>query len=282
LGGNFNGHIQFTNQWALHSGLNLNSETYDPSQLRGGPAMLIPGSKSFWCFIESDTRKKLSFQYQGQHSRSNFHSASSDFYSPIIRYQPLNTLEILLAPSYTVVKNELQYVDEQAYLNDPRYLLGNIHQKIFSVSARINVNIRPNLTIEYWGQPFVTSGNYKDLKMVTHPKSNEYTERFHIYDAQQLSAPNADNYYLVDENRDGKVDYQFENPNFNFNEFLSNMVLRWEYLPGSTLYLVWSQSRRYESTSGDFDFSNNISELYSHEKPNNTFMLKLSYRIAVH
>ena len=282
LGGNFNGHIQFTNQWSFHSGFNLNSETYEASQLRGGPAMLIPANKSVWYFIESDKRKKLSFQFQGQHSRSDFHSASTDFFSPIIRYQPLNTLEFLIEPSYTMNKNELQYVDEQSYSNNPRYILGKIDQKIFSVSARININIRPNLTIEYWGQPFVTAGKYSDLKMVTHPKSNEYNDRFHIYDTQQLSAPNADNYYLVDENRDGKPDYQFENPNFNFNEFLSNMVLRWEYLPGSTVYLVWSQNRRYESTSGDFDFSNNFRELYSNEKPKNTFMLKLSYRIPIH
>lgn len=282
LGGNFNGHIQFTNQWGLHSGFNLNSESYEASQLRGGPAMLLPGNKSVWLYLESDTRKKLSFQYQGQHNRQNNHAGSRDLFSPIIRYQPLNTLEFLLEPSFTVSKNELQYVDEQSWQNEPRYLLGTINQKIFSVSARINVNIRPNLTIEYWGQPFFTSGSYKDLKMVTNPTSCSYSDRFHIYDAQQLSGPDADNYYLVDENRDGKTDYQFENPNFNFNEFLSNLVLRWEYLPGSTLYLVWSQNRRYESTSGHFDLSQNLNDLYNHEKPNNTLMLKLSYRIAVH
>ena len=281
LGGNFNGHIQFSNQWGLHSGFNIDSESYDASQLRGGPAMLMPGNKSVWLYLESDTRKKLSFQYQGQHNRQNNNAGSRDMFSPIIRYQPLSTLEFLLEPSYTVSRSELQYVDEQSWNNDPRYLLGTINQKIFAVSARINVNIRPNLTIEYWGQPFFTSGSYRDLKMVTHPTSSTYSDRFHTYDAQQLSGPDVDNNYLVDENRDGKTDYQFENPNFNFNEFLSNLVLRWEYLPGSTLYLVWSQSRLYESTSGDFDLSHNLTELYNHEKPNNTIMLKLSYRIAV-
>ncbi len=281
-GGNFNGHIQFTNHWGLHAGFNMDSESYDASQLRGGPAMLMPGNKSVWLYIESDTRKKLSFQYQGQHNRQNNQAGSRDMFSPIIRYQPLNTLEFLLEPSFTFRKSELQYVDEQTWNDDKRYLLGTIHQKIFAVSARINVNIRPNLTIEYWGQPFITSGKYTDLKMVTNPQSDKYSNRFHIYDTQQIYGPDAENYYLIDENRDGKMDYQVENPNFNFNEFLSNMVLRWEYLPGSTLYVVWSQNRRYESTSGDFDLSHNLSELYSFEKPNNTLMIKLSYRIAIH
>jgi hypothetical protein len=203
-------------------------------------------------------------------------------FSPIIRYQPLSTLEFLLEPSYTISKSELQYVDEQSMNNDPRYLLGTIDQKIFAVSARINVNLRPNLTIEYWGQPFFASGKYKDLKMVTDPTNPNYQDRFHRYDSRQLSGPDATNYYRVDENRDGKTDYQFENPNFSFNEFLSNLVLRWEYLPGSTLYLVWSQNRLFDSSAGDFDLSYNLNKLYNHEKPNNTIMLKLSYRIALH
>ncbi len=117
---------------------------------------------------------------------------------------------------------------------------------------------------------------------VTNPRNERYANRFRIYDSQQLSVPNADNYYLVDENRDGKPDYPFENPNFNFNEFLSNLVLRWEYLPGSALYLVWSQNRRYTTTTGEFDLSHNPDGLYGHEKPNNSLMIKLSYRIAVH
>ncbi|HWR99344.1 MAG TPA: DUF5916 domain-containing protein [Prolixibacteraceae bacterium] len=281
-GGNFNGHIQFSNQWFLHGGFNMETDYLSPSQLRGGPQMLVPGSKSIWLFIETDARKKFSLKYQGVHLRQSSNSGSSDLYSPIIRYQPLKTLEFLLEPNYTVNRNEIQYVDEQSFGSDKRYLLGTISQTILSVSARINVNLRPNLTIEYWGQPFITSGNYTDLKMVTNSKSSEYNDRFHIYDANQLSGPDADNNYLVDENRDGKTDYQFENPNFNFNEFLSNLVLRWEYLPGSALYLVWSQNRRYESTSGDFDLSHNLGELYSYEKPNNTLMIKLSYRIALH
>jgi len=282
-GGNFNGHIQFSNQWFLHAGINKDSESLQASQLRGGPAMLIPGTKSFWYFVETDTRKKISVKYQGSHVRQNFKSASMDQFSPIIRYQPNNSLEFLFEPSYTINKNDIQYVTALDYGNDKRYILGSINQAILSFSARININIRPNLTIEYWGQPFITAGKYTNLKMVTQATNTNYQNRFHIYDAQQLlPILNGNNIVLIDENRDGKADYQFYNPNFNFNEFLSNLVLRWEYLPGSTLYLVWSQNRRYEATSGNFDFSQNLGHLYNNEKPNNTIMLKFSYRIALH
>jgi len=249
--------------------------------LRGGPMMSIPGVKSIWYFIESDNRKKISVKYQGVHVRSNFGSASMDQYAPIIRYQPINTLDFSFEPSYTSNKNEIQYVDDQSFLNEKRYILGSLNQHILSFSARININIRPNLTIQYWGQPFITAGKYTKLKMVTQPVAKNYRDRFSEYSPSQISSLNSDNFYQIDENRDGKMDYLFENPNFNFNEFLSNLVLRWEYLPGSSLYLVWSQNRRYEATSGDLDFSHDVNRLYNFEKPNNTLLIKLSYRIAV-
>ncbi|MEI6274833.1 MAG: DUF5916 domain-containing protein [Prolixibacteraceae bacterium] len=282
LGGNFNGHVQFKNQWAIHSGLNIDSESLSASQLRGGPMMTMPGTKSFWYFVESDNRKKLSFKYQGVHVRQDFGSGSSDQYSPIIRYQPLNTLEFSFEPAYVRNLSELQYVAEVAHGNDKKYILGSLDQTILSFSMRINVNLTPNLTIQYWGQPYLSSGNYNQIKMVTKSRDTEYANRYHIYDAQQISTADKDNYFQVDENRDGKPDYRFENPNFNFNEFLSNLVLRWEYMPGSVFYLVWSQNRRYETTTGGFDLSHNLDGLYGGEKPNNTLMVKLSYRIAVH
>jgi hypothetical protein len=281
-GGNFNGHVQFKNQWALHSGINIESETLSASQLRGGPAMLIPGNKSYWYFIESDVRKKLSIQYQGQHARSNFGSASTDQFSPIIRYQPFNTLEFTFEPSYILNKNDIQYVEKCDYGNAKRYVLGSLHQQLLSFSMRINVNLTPNLTLQYWGQPFATSGNYNQLKMVTQSRNPGYENRFHIYDSVQLQNPDPDNNYAVDEDRDGVLDYKFENPNFNFNEFLSNLVVRYEYVPGSVVYFVWSQSRQYQTETGKFDLSQNLGGLYNQEKPTNTLMVKFSYRIALH
>jgi hypothetical protein len=278
-GGNINGRIQFANQWSVHGGFNIDSESYSASQLRGGPAMLIPGVKSFWYFIESDSRKKLSFKYQGMHLRQNNQSGSTEQASPIIRYQPSKNIELLFEPSYTFTNNEIQYIEEKMLRSSKRYILGTLNQHVLSFSTRINLNILPNLTIEYWGQPYLAAGKFSELKLVTQPKNNNYTNRFQLFDPNQLSQDLSDNSIVMDENRDGKADYKIENPNFNYNEFLSNLVLRWEYLPGSTLYLVWSQHRLYEAEKGDFNLSSNLHKLYNQEKPDNTIMLKLSYRI---
>ena len=62
--------------------------------------------------------------------------------------------------------------------------------------------------------------------------------------------------YAIDENLDGTIDYSFENPDFSYVQFNSNLVLRWEYIPGSELFLVWSQgvtARRFNDRMDLFE-----------------------------
>lgn len=280
-GGNVNGHIQFTNQWSAHAGGNLNGTALSNTQLRGGPSMKMPQRQNIWYYFTTDGRKKLSFEYSGEHSWTNNNAGNANYYSTEINYRPLNTLQLSLVPSFSTKRNDLQYVDKFYSGGNDRYMLATINQKVVSFSLRININLTPDFSIQYWGQPFLASGKYRNFKTVTDSKATIYNDRFQLLNARQLIL-NTNDTYSVDENLDGNTDYTFDNPNFNFNEFLSNLVLRWEYVPGSTIYLVWSQNRDYEGASGDFDFSHNFSKLYNYEKANNIFLIKLSYRFALH
>jgi hypothetical protein len=94
-----------------------------------------------------------------------------------------------------------------------------------------------------------------------------------------LDCHKEDSYCQVDENRDGVFDYTIGYPDFNFKEFKSNLVLRWEYRPGSVLFLVWSQDRSGADPYGDFAFSRDMTNLYD-ITPRNIFLVKLSYRIG--
>ena len=85
--------------------------------------------------------------------------------------------------------------------------------------------------------------------------------------------------YSVDDNQDGIIDYSFGNPDFNVKTFLSNLVLRWEYLPGSAVYLVWSHSRDSYQNNGKFNFQNNINTLLNTKGPH-IFLVKFSCRIG--
>ena len=77
------------------------------------------------------------------------------------------------------------------------------------------------------------------------------------------------------------MDYDFGNPDFTFDEWLSNLVIRWEFLPGSTAYLVWSQTRDYDNPDGSFEVRDNLNSMFTDKKATNTFLLKFSYRFGL-
>jgi hypothetical protein len=109
--------------------------------------------------------------------------------------------------------------------------------------------------------------------------ADNWQDQYHHYTENQISYDEEENMYLVDDNGDGHTDYEFWNPDFSFFEFRSNLVIRWEYIPGSSAYLVWSQGRTGSSPDGRFSFSENINGLLD-VTPTNVFLLKISYRFS--
>ena len=97
---------------------------------------------------------------------------------------------------------------------------------------------------------------------------------------QQISYSEEDELYEIDENEDGNIDYEIDNPNFKVFQFKSNLVARWEYIPGSTLYLVWSQNRDDYISDGPFRFQQDFNHLYD-VFPHNVFLVKLTYRLGL-
>lgn len=281
-GGNVNGYIEFKNYWSFNAGTNYDSDEVDNYVLRGGPGMIVPGGMNIWYGIETDSRKKVKLAYYGNNRWNKFNSQTSGSYSPEIQYRPNNTLNLSLMPSLYTQKRELQYVDEYSFNGNSRYLMAHLDQKVLSFSVRVNVNLTPDLTIQYWGQPFFATGKYNAYKMITNPKADRFSDRYSLYTPGQLTYNSAEEMYYVDENQDGTTDYSFEQPNFNFNEFLSNLVVRWEYTPGSTVYLVWSQSRDYSNSFGDFNLEQGFNDLFNGDQPYNVFLIKFSYRIGLH
>ena len=141
---------------------------------------------------------------------------------------------------------------------------------------RAEYGITPELTIQYYGSPYISTGVYKDFKYVTDARADDYENRFHQYSDQEITLNPSSNYYQIDETGDGVTDYGFTNPDFNFQEFRSNLVVRWEYKLGSTLYLVWQHSRTGRNNDPDHSLSNNFGYLWD-IYPTDVFMLKFNY-----
>jgi len=158
-----------------------------------------------------------------------------------------------------------------------RYVFGALDQKTISASLRINFNLTPELSLQYWGQPFISTGKYSGFKYITNSMDDDYYQRFHTFTASEIIYDVSDGTYLVNES--GGKTYNFGNPDFNIKEFLSNLVIRWEFQPGSTLFLVWSQNRRAYHNDGSLDLSRDMGLLFGNH-PHDVFMVKLSYRIG--
>jgi hypothetical protein len=194
-------------------------------------------------------------------------------------YRPFKALRLDVTPGFYTGKAELQYVTQKNYDSNIRYIFAHINQNTVNMSIRVNYNITPDLTLQYWGQPFIATGEYSSYKYITDSKADELTNRYSNYTENQISFNSDWNIYQIDDNRDGTSDYSFAKPDFNVKTFLSNFVMRWEYLPGSVIYLVWSQNRNQYVNDGSFDFSDNIQNLFI-GNATNVFLVKFSYRIG--
>jgi hypothetical protein len=279
-GGNINANASFTNLWEFGAGLNWDTEGLETSLLRGGPAFKTPARLQPWVYVGTDQRKKLSMNVNGYANKSRDGHASMKGMQVSLNYKPINALSLSLSPNFTSSFSNMQYISQESFGSQDRYVFGSIHQKVLGISLRINLTLTPTLTIQYWGQPFMASGLFSDLKYVTDPLADRYTDRFHVYTPAELTCYKSDGYCDVDENQDHVTDYSVDYPDFNMKEFKSNLVVRWEYRPGSVVYLVWSQGRSGCDSYGDFSLGRDLVNL-SEIKPRDILLVKFSYRFGL-
>jgi hypothetical protein len=283
IGGGYewNAHISLKNFWEAWTGGNLNTSQLSTDMLRGGPTMKTPGSVNSRVGFNTDNRKKLVFTVFANGSKG-FENDSHNLYTEVdITFKPSNFIVFTISPSFNKSFSDLQYVTQESFNGKDRYIFASIDQKTISTSFRVNLNLSPNLTLQYWGQPFVATGKYYDHKFITDPMANRYSDRSWTYNNNQKTFDT--DHYKIDEDADGKTDYTIDNTDFNVKQFLSNLVVRWEYNPGSTVFLVWSQTRSYFTDSGQMDFFNNLGDLFNKGKnvPHNIFLIKFSYRFGL-
>jgi hypothetical protein len=279
-GGNININANFKNFWYFGTGANRDGTNLQVTDLWGGPALKTPGGWNYWAAISTDYRKKIQFSANPSFYWGDLNNLSSTNLSLGITYKPANSISISVEPGYSKGTTELQHVTNEDVGSQTRYVMASLKQESFGASIRINLSLSPDISFQYYGQPFIFSGKYTEFKNITDSRADQYKDRFHVYTKNELKYYGPDRTYSVDENSDGVADYSFDNPDFNFFQFKSNLVLRWEYRPGSAVYLVWSQGRTGDDENGNFHFTRNMNQLFR-IYPQNIILLKVSYRISV-
>ncbi len=279
-GYNLNLNTQFKNYWNLNLGIHRGGYELDRHELRGGPSIKVPGRWNFGIGIGTDSRKKLSAGVNFNLGKGDRHYSKSMNFGLRIRYRPIPALSLSLMPNYSKSSKDFIYVSTEKENGKNVYLVSGIQKETLSASLRVNFSFTPNLSLEYWGQPFLFSGDYSGFKKVINPDQKIFASQFHQYTASEITYDKTNNQYLIDDNDDGNINFTLHNPDFSVMEFRSNMVLRWEFVPGSTFFLVWSQNRNNNSENGTFNFGNNLGQLFK-THATNIFLVKFSYRFSM-
>jgi hypothetical protein len=252
-GGNFNYQIELVNFWMVGGGIWQDYDnTYSDRETRGGPPAPIPIGQNWWVWMQTDARK--SWQIAPNFEMGDTRDGRYKQYSLWLTLLPKPNIEISGGPSYyssEKVSRWLTYLedDEGSRTDD---IFGEEKMKRFNMTFRATYTFTKDLTLQVYAQPFIAAVDYENFKKLVPP----------------------DGYQYVEETVYNQAD---EKPDFKWKSFNSNMVLRWEYRPGSTLFLVWTQNRdTWKQGAGDFKFKSDWNDMFE-TIPGNTFLIKMNY-----
>jgi len=241
-------------------------------KLRGGTDLRLGDYFNTYALFNSDKAKRVifTFKYNGDHSANGYYKLNSLMPSVTLRLG--NHIYLSGQFDYTWNKDDVQYVatvPASDITNAPGYIMGRMDQKTYGLTMNLQVNISPDISIQFYGSPFTSTAKFNEFKLATDTKSHTHTNRFHAFAPAEISY--SDGIYTA-----GAAKYKFSNPDFSFNEFRSNLVARWEYLPGSTLYFVWEHQMSNRDNRSLSGWGNNLDRMFG-LPATNTFMVKLNY-----
>ncbi len=264
----------FKNMWTVYTNLSFTSSSKDVHILRCGNSMKVPGQIEFYGQGTGNVAKKLYPDFQCQFVFGAENYLRTYQVAPGLTYRPINTLKFYLNFNYSTDRNDLQYIT--ALAAEKRYILGQVDQKTIGIVFRVDFSITPEFSVQYYGSPFVSTGIYSKFKYVTNPMADEYSDRFNLYN-QPVVLVNSR--LELDENVNNFHD-QIYDPDFCFHQFRSNLVAKWEYRPGSVIYMVWSSDRTFNSDPVNFNLFKSMGQL-ADKFPTNIFLIKFSYRFSL-
>lgn len=267
------------NFFSLRNGFTINTAGYSNSALRGGPRMRYEGNKEMYLGFSTDSKKKIFinsnlFLQQGFNSYYGITDYNIEF-----KYRPLPAMTISLVPKYNNYYAQDMFVTSEEINKQTYYIMGLIKQKTYAAEIRFSFILSAKMSIDYYGMPFLSTGNYSKYKFLNDPLAKHPDQRFVEFDQEHINYHSGSNTYSVLYNDQTRI--SFNNPNYQIKEYKSNVVFKWEYKKGSYFYFVWSQFRN-EYTNGTETFSSKIDDIPTIYtiSPKNTFVVKLSYLIS--
>jgi len=258
-GGNINGSITFANNWWVNAGVGRDGSKYDDRETRGNGLFHINHNYRGWFNLGTNSSRKFSLEFNFHHD--NERDGFFYLYSLCADYKMLTNFELSLGIEHRINRDVDYWIGSQHRVDtiysdiDPQEglpVFGKLDNNDVDITLRSTYTFRRNMTIQLYSQFYISTGEYDTFRKLTNP--------------YELEDVDEENYYI-----------DYGRGDFNYKALNLNVVFRWEYLPGSTLYLVWTQARnRYDTDYGDFDFSRDFSNILDLPQTN-TFLIKANY-----
>ncbi|MBX3009550.1 MAG: carbohydrate binding family 9 domain-containing protein [Melioribacteraceae bacterium] len=274
-----NTNFQFENYWGFGLRGNYTFETFDKFSTRGGPLMLRPSEYVLDFNSYSDSREKLIFELYGTYAKDKIGGSYKQFELDF-DWRPNSQIQFSIGPGIQISREQNQWVGNfddvlASKTYNTRHVFARLDQKVISGNIRLNWTFTPQLSLQLFMQPLFAVGDYSNYKELAKPRSLDF-----FYFGQNGSSINYDKtkeeYTADPDGQGGASPIVFNNPNFNFKSLRGNAVLRWEFMPGSIFYFVWSHNQQNYDDPGNMDFRRDFKNLWN-AKGDDVFMIKFSY-----
>jgi len=222
---------------------------------RGGPALRLSPSYNTLVNFAADPKRTVSPQFAAIYTLADEGRSLLWRVRPYVIVHPSSRLGVELGTRYQYNRDNTQWIANVGDIgvDTTHYLFGRLHQDLLSFTGRMDLTIRPTLSLQLYAEPFVTAGHFTDVRELAAPRARAYDARFRPYAGAN---PPAD---------------------FNEKSFHSSVVARWEYRPGSTLFVVWTQGRdQFDRDVGTFSAPRDYRNLFA-ARPDNVFLIKAAY-----
>ena len=281
------------NYWEIGTRLSVRPELADRNGTRGGPMMLAPRSMEWSVDFKTDARRHIAIEPTVEISRQAMGAGRREEFGIGVAIRPSPRVQVTVEPTFERSRNGAQFVGRTTVLPyaptfGTRYLFAELDRREFGLETRLNVTFSPRLTLQLFAQPLLSSGDFLTYKQLTQPRSFAFDE---FQEGAYSAGPGApgcvsgrtcrspDGTRYIDFDGNGSADHSFRDRDFNVRSLIGNAVFRWEYRPGSAIFLVWQRQQEDEAMIGGFDFSRDARALFR-APARNVFLIKASYWVG--
>ncbi|MBX7117774.1 MAG: carbohydrate binding family 9 domain-containing protein [Gemmatimonadaceae bacterium] len=258
FGFNTNSHFELPSTHWLHFGINGGpAASFDDRAARGGEAFRRAAWVEGWAGWEGDVRRTWTPNFFGGMWRGDEWRSRGWWINPGMTLRAGSRFNASLAANVNHARNDTQWFENYGDVttDTAHVTFAELDQWTVGITSRLNFTATRNLSIQLYAQPFVSVGDFREWKELGDARSRDYDARFIPYG--------------------GGADPG----GFNFKQLRTNTVVRWEYRPGSVLFVVWQQGRdRGLGAPTDFSFRRDFGDLFALH-PDNTLLVKWSYWI---